>query len=248
MAHEGVLFMLPHRTAAMNTALLEFSMSQAGRDMIDAAVHGVLQSHIQRVGQDLARIERCIEYAVVGARVLERLTGLKYQAVCGGGVIDCGQGHYLVLYPERQLRRKARSLADINEFHCWIEARHALADWAGRLEVVDFTCRHDRVVAGMCGVPYERHDAQDYLWAWNDELAPLPVPLRQRLPPAAQGWLWRDERCSVLLQQYALLHCATFDLLSEEVLAVLRASMAAAAPIASTGAAWAPQNFSSARR
>lgn len=199
----------------------ELSLPLLLRDRLDHALHTVMVAQAQRVGQNLALEGRCAEYALVGARVLAQLAGVECEAVAGGELLDCGDGRYLRLFPERRMRRIARDLSELKEFHCWIEVRRTSADGAPRIELVDFTSRHDREVALMYGVDYRRATPPDYLWCWRDEMPPPPAEAHAGRAGGERAWMWRDARCCELLRRYERRHDAIFALLAREVLLFL---------------------------
>lgn len=128
---------------------------------------------------------RCADYAIVGARVLSMLTGVRYRPVAGGEVMDFGGGNLFALCSTRERRRAARHLSQLARYHCWIEARHTDADGRARTEVIDFTMRHDARVASMVGMPFTGSRGT-YWWGWDDEHI-VPAELRDHPAFAKQG-------------------------------------------------------------
>ncbi|MFX7784309.1 hypothetical protein ABTJ92_18970, partial [Acinetobacter baumannii] len=104
----------------------------------------------------------------------------------------------------RKARRSARKLSELKDYHCWIEALHPMPDGSLRREIIDFTMRHDPLVAEVCGLPFTRSHRHDYLWAWQEEIAPLPLAARAQLPPQSRSgdWMWVDQDCLRLLKKY----------------------------------------------
>ncbi len=124
---------------------------------IHAALHSVIDAVVHRSVSEATTKNgymRCADYAIVGARVLSMPTGARYRPVAGGEVLDFGDGKLFVLGSTRERRRAAKHLSQLARYHCWIEARHTDADGRARTEVIDFTMRHDAMVASMVGVPF----------------------------------------------------------------------------------------------
>src|SRR5450830_845812 len=131
-----------------------FTLSPLIRSWIDEALNFVMEKAAVEAGLKAGTLGRCADYAIVGARVLSRLSGHPYVAVSGGELIDCGGGRFIVLFPARSARRRARRLSDLKDYHCWIQSTHITPEGDARLEWIDFTIRHDGLVADMLGVSY----------------------------------------------------------------------------------------------
>lgn len=176
----------------------DLPVPQLLRQAVDSAIQNVLG----RVYAGDA-FGRCATYSIVGAQVLSQVLARPYQPVSGGQVLDCGSGLYLVLYPTREARRRARQLVEMTEYHCWVEAQHPVEGLpVPRVEVVDFTARHDAATAALFGVPFTRRHAPAYIWEWADVLArSFPDSLREH--PDMRGrtpaWSWVDPQCTALL-------------------------------------------------
>lgn len=172
---------------------------------IRAALHPVIDEVVHRSVSEATTKDgymRCADYAIVGARVLSMLTGVRYRPVAGGEVMDFGSGNLFALCSTRERRRAARHLSQLARYHCWIEARHTDADGRARTEVIDFTMRHDARVASMVGMPFTGSRGT-YWWGWDDEHI-VPAELRDHPAFAKQGprWRWAERECTVLLRAY----------------------------------------------
>jgi hypothetical protein len=167
---------------------------------------------------------RCATYAIVGAQVLTRVLERPYQAVCGGQVLDCGRGIFIVFYPTREQRRRARQLSDLSDYHCWIEAyRASPGGGAQRREVVDFAARHDPASAALVGIPFERPEP-DFVWGWADVLdRQFPDSLRNHpdMRSRKPTWLWADPQLTGMLDQMACTQPDYYRRLVEAVIADL---------------------------
>ncbi|WP_374349504.1 hypothetical protein [Chitinimonas sp.] len=195
-------------------------VSPAIRTALDCAIQSVLG----RIYAQQA-LGRCATYAIVGARVLSEVLKHPYYPVCGGQVLDCGNGMYIVFYPGREERRRARRLGDMRDYHCWIQAQRKCAgSTRTRIEIVDFAARHDRASAEMLGVPFERASDLDYLWVWEDVQA-LAFPDSLRSHPDMRSrrpaWQWVDEKCTRLLLDMQAAQPGFYRQLSEAVIASL---------------------------
>jgi len=180
-----------------NTPILTAPLHPALQPTIDEVVHRSVSEATTKDGY-----MRCADYAIVGAQFLTLLTGVSYRPVAGGEVMDFGDGNLYALCSTRKRRRSAKHLSQLARYHCWIEARHTDAGNSKRTEIVDFTMRHDAVVAGMVGMAYTRAH-QPYLWGWEDELG-VPAELRDHPAFAKQGpyWRWGERECTELLRAY----------------------------------------------
>lgn len=180
-------------------------VAPAMRDLIDEALNTVIEQAAADAGLSMGTLGRCADYALVGARVLSLLLGHPYVARSGGEVIDCGSGHYVVLHPGRDARRRAQRLSELKDYHCWIEALHPQPDGSMRREMIDFTTRHDPLVAAMFKLPYTRAHTPRYLWDWHANIVAVPPAARGRLPPGGRSgdWMWPDPDCQRLLDLYA---------------------------------------------
>lgn len=192
------------------------------RSLIDQTINSILEEAASSSGLEAGPIGRCGDYAIVGARVLTLLTRHPYVAVSGGELIDCGSGRYVVLNPSRTARRTARKLSEVREYHCWIQAQHEVAPNQTRLEIVDFTARHDEQVANMLGVPFTRTAAPSYLWDWEDAIGEVPEDARAHMNTTRKklDWLWEDANCTRLLHKYEKDYDVVFRRLT--ALAILR--------------------------
>ncbi|KVK90083.1 hypothetical protein [Burkholderia sp. MSMB1498] len=187
---------MQHESAA-NSPILTVPISLALRPVIDEVVHRSVSEATTKNGY-----MRCADYAIVGARVLTMLTGTRYRPVAGGEVMDFGDDTLFVLCSTRERRRAAKHLSQLARYHCWIEARHTDAAGLARTEVIDFTMRHDEIVASMVGMSFSRSH-QAYFWGWDDEHA-VPAELRDHPAFAKQGpyWRWAERECTTLLRAY----------------------------------------------
>jgi len=153
------------------------------RGLIDAAIHYSICNPPHGVASD--GFGRCADYAILGSRVLNRLTGGNYRTVAGSEYLDCGNGKLLLISADRKSRRKAMHLSQLSMFHCWIEASHLTAEGSPREEIVDFTVRHSHSTARQFGIPYALPSSVlPYQWIWRDELQ-RPDHLRDH--PQIQG-------------------------------------------------------------
>lgn len=190
------------------------------RDLIDDALNQVMEEAAGEARLSRGTLGRCADYALVGARVLRLLLKRPYVALSGGEIIDCGSGLYVALHPARHARRHARKLSELKDYHCWIEARHPMSDGSLRREIIDFTMRHDPLVATVCGLPFTRAEVRNYLWEWHEDIAPLPLAARAQLPPNSRSgdWMWTDHDCQRLLKRYEQDHAGLHDRLTGQVL------------------------------
>jgi len=214
---------------AANGAALTLPVAPALRNMIDAALNAVMEEAAAEARLTMGTLGRCADYALVGARVLRLLLNRPYTALSGGEIIDCGSGLYVALHPGRKARRSARKLSELKDYHCWIEALHPMPDGSLRREIIDFTMRHDPLVAEVCGLPFTRSHRHDYLWAWQEEIAPLPLAARAQLPPQSRSgdWMWVDQDCLRLLKKYEQDHEGLLARLTGQVLHKLVEAMQA---------------------
>ncbi|WKZ86469.1 hypothetical protein N5B55_05830 [Ralstonia pickettii] len=83
------------------------------------------------------------------------VTQQPYVAVSGSAVIECDGGQRIALQPSRANRRRARSLSQLDSYHCWIRAAYE-ANGVATQEVIDFTVRHDALVAKEYGYRISR--------------------------------------------------------------------------------------------
>ncbi|BEV14450.1 hypothetical protein HBDW_12380 [Herbaspirillum sp. DW155] len=210
-------------------AVLGFPVEPAMRHLIDAALNAVMEDAAAQARLTMGTLGRCADYALVGARVLRLLLNRPYTALSGGEIIDCGGGLYVALHPGRKARRSARKLSELKDYHCWIEALHPMPDGTVRREVIDFTARHDPLVASVCGLPFAREHVSNYLWAWHEDIAPLPLAARAQLPPQSRSgdWMWTDRDCLRLLKRYEQDHDGLLDHLTGQVLHKLVEAMQA---------------------
>jgi hypothetical protein len=207
---------LPIQPAAK--PIFEIPVPLAVRDFIDEALNTTLEeAHAHR---GVGPIGKCHEYAIVGARVLSLLLNHPYTAVAGGEAIDCGDGMFAVIFPSREARRKARHLSEISQFHCWIQATHTLAG-KQRLEIVDFTTRHDGEFARALNIGFTRHITENYLWDWSDAInSRIHEVLLDH--PSMRGLkkelMWIDRACTRLLHDHERESDAYFGNLTFKVL------------------------------
>lgn len=156
---------LPPRAS---TPIVTFPVAPSLRALIDKAVHATI-SHAYKGRRDDG-FGSCADYAIVGARVLSLLTEKPYRSVAGGELIDCGSGVVAVLTTDRRTRRSVKTLSELSRYHCWIECEH-IVNSKPRIELVDFTVRHDSLAARTLGLSYNRPEREPFLWCWRDELA-----------------------------------------------------------------------------
>ncbi|WP_432263086.1 hypothetical protein [Cupriavidus sp. TMH.W2] len=180
-----------------NRPILAAPVAPVLRHLIDDAVHRAVSGVTSKDGY-----MRCADYAIVGARVLTLLTQVTYRPVAGGEVMNFGDGMLYVLCSPRARRRNAKHLSQLSRYHCWIEGKHAYPDGSSRVEVVDFTVRHDHAAASEVGIPFKRmHEC--FLWTWKDEDV-VPPELHSH-PAFAKGglrWRWAERDCTDLLRAY----------------------------------------------
>ena len=100
--------------------------SEALKDLIDECLNHVLE--LEHLDRPQTTLGKCADYAVVGAAVLTQLFPGSFAVVAGSKIIDRGSGHYFVLSAARTVRRKARILEHLREYHCWIEYRPTDSD------------------------------------------------------------------------------------------------------------------------
>ncbi|GCB06650.1 hypothetical protein [Ralstonia sp. SET104] len=203
--------------------VLPVPVPPALRSLIDQAINSVLEDAALRARLTAGPVGRCADYAIVGARVLTLLTGHPYLAVAGGELIDCGSGRYIVLNPPRAARRVARKLSELKEYHCWIQSLHDASGSRRRLEIVDFTVRHDWDVAKLLGVPFTRSTADSYLWEWDDAIGEVPTQARVHVNTTRKkvDWLWEDANSTRLLRKYEKDYDALFRQLTALTIARL---------------------------
>jgi hypothetical protein len=206
----------------MQTAFVKVPVILALRPFIDEAIHSVIENAVLQAGLSNGALFRCADYAIVGARVLVKLTGHSYLAVAGKAIMHCGAGRFVVLSPTRTTRRQAATLSQVVGYHCWIQSLHPVGGGSPRLEMIDFTVRHDWATAKALGVPFTRRTDQCYLWDWSDALGQAPPELRTRLGAGsgAFGWMRKDAHCTRLLRKYEREYDAAFERLT--ALAVAR--------------------------
>lgn len=208
-----------HRHAAFQTidyCADDLSGTLVLRDLIDEALHFVITSNYPKTNQGLGK---CQVYAALGAKVISRILGRPFQAVAGGQITDFGGGMYAVSCPSRNERRKARCLEELSKYHCWIESVRTVPGQEGKIEIVDFTVRHDRLMAELLGHPYLIRHKRDYLWCWRDDLV-MPNELMNH--PELGGrkekfWVWKDERCTLLLKENEEKHELHYEAMAGEV-------------------------------
>lgn len=173
--------------------------------LIDEAINATLEAAASRARLPAGPVGRCADYAIVGAKLLTLLTNQPYRPVGGGGVVDCGQGRRIVLQPSRVSRRSARKLSQLNSYHCWIRASHFPDSDAFFEEIVDFTLRHDSLVAQQYGMPFLRMDTPAFLW----EAFPGGIPVKKGAAtrpgdtPGEAETHWEIQEIVQLVQQYA---------------------------------------------
>lgn len=182
---------------ANQTPILTAPVERALHPVIDEVVHRSVSEATTKDGY-----MRCADYAIVGAQLLTLLTGVRYRPVAGGEMMDFGDGNLYALCSTRERRRTAKHLSQLARYHCWIEARHAGTEGDVRTEIVDFTMRHDALVAAEVGMPFSGVK-QTYLWGWTDEHK-VPAELHDHPAFAKQGphWRWPERECTELLRAY----------------------------------------------
>jgi hypothetical protein len=186
------------------------------RPFIDAAIHAVLEEAGRKAQLRSGVAFRCADYAILGARVLGKLTQHPYTAAAGKALIDCGAGRFLLFAPPRKTRRGTSTLSQVLGYHCWIESLYPVAGGQSRLEIIDFTIRHDAAAAAASAVPFTRPDDKLFLWDWSDAIEPPPQELGRKLGAGkrAAGWLWKDAASTRLVGKYELEYDAMFERLS----------------------------------
>ena len=186
------------------------------RDLIDEAIHFVVTQHYPRTNQGLGK---CQVYASLGAHVLRQIFGEPFLAVAGGQITDFGGGAYAVTFASRNERRQARTLEDLPDYHCWIQRVHRGNSRHERLEVVDFTLRHDPITAGLMGHHYLLHQARGYFWGWHDDLR-IPPQIMDRLGSGLRHkkyLIWKDEHSTQLLRENEARFAGHYELMAGEV-------------------------------
>jgi hypothetical protein len=186
------------------------------RPLVDEAVHSVLEGAVLQAGLSNGSAFRCADYAILGARVLGKLTGHGYIAVAGKAIVDCGGSQFLAFTPPRMARRRAVTFSEVLGYHCWIESLHPMPGGKPRLEIVDFTVRHDWAAAKALGVPFTRDNVKLYLWDWSDALKEPPPELHEHFGTGreASGWMWADAYSIRLLRKYETEYAAVFERLA----------------------------------
>jgi len=208
-----------HITPPPAKPIFEIPVPARLRTLIDESLNFTLEEIY--ADRFMGAFGKCADYAIVGARVLSKLLDQPYVPVAGGEIIDCGDGMFIVLFPSRTSRRNARNLSELMEFHCWIQSFHAVPDRKPRLELVDFTVRHDRDSAHALNVGFTRQPEENYLWDWSEELdREIPPAVRDHpaLRGRRKGWMWTDRACTRLLLKYEKENDAFFGKLTALVL------------------------------
>jgi hypothetical protein len=186
------------------------------RPFIDAAIHAVLEEAARKAALRGGVAFRCADYALLGSRVLGKLTKHPYTPVAGKALIDCGAGRFLLFSAPRKARRQTSTLSEVLGYHCWIESLYPVAGGDSRLEIIDFTIRHDAAAALASKVPFSRRDDKPFLWDWSDVIKPPPQDLCRNMGAGkrAAGWLWKDAASTRLLHKYEREYDATFERLA----------------------------------
>lgn len=186
------------------------------RPLLDAAIHSVLEDAARKIGLRDGLTYRCADYAILGARVLEKLTKHPYTVAAGKAIVDCGAGRFLLYAPSRTVRRQRTTLRRMSGYHCWIESLYPLPGGQSRLEIIDFTKRHDAAAASEAAVPITRLDDKLFLWNWSDAIEPVPPQFRRNMGAGkrAAGWLWKDAASTRLLRKYEREYNAMFEKLA----------------------------------
>ena len=170
--------------------------------LIDAALHYSICNPPHGIVGD--GFGRCADYAILGSRILNRLTAGGYHTVAGSEMLDCGEGKLLAISADRKSRRTATHLSQLSMFHCWIEAQHPVDAANFREEIIDFTVRHAHATARQLGVAYQLPPpAQPFQWIWRDALQ-LPDHLHghPRLRNIDASLKTADTDCTRLLHAY----------------------------------------------
>ncbi|WP_124644508.1 MULTISPECIES: hypothetical protein [Aquitalea] len=148
---------------------LEIRILLALRGIIDVALHSSI-SH-PPYGMLGDGFGRCADYAILGSRILKRLTGGGYHTVAGSEMLNCHEGKRLSISADRKSRRTATHLSPLSMFHCWIEAQHLVGTPNIREEIIDFIIRHAHATANQLGISYTlAPPSQPFQWIWRDEL------------------------------------------------------------------------------
>jgi len=191
---------ISYSTNAVEKPIFEMPVPLEIKDLIDESLNAVLEETYAH--RDIGPVGKCHDYAIVGARVLTLLLKHPYRPVSGGEILDCGDGIFTVVCPSRMARRQARHLSEIAHFHCWIQADHVV-DGRLRLEIVDFTARHDEEFARALNIDFTRAITENYLWDWSEtinERVPTPLRTHPAMRSLKKELMWVDRNCTRLLR------------------------------------------------
>lgn len=205
------------------SALMPAPIPRPAQALIDKAINATLEAAASRARLPAGPVGRCADYAIVGAKLLTLLTNQPYRPVGGGGVVDCGQGRCIVLQPSRTSRRSARKLSQLNSYHCWIRASHFRDSDAFFEEIIDFTLRHDSLVAQQYGQPFLRTDTPAYLWQAFPGGIPTKkgVAIRPGDMPGEAETHWEIPEIVQLVAQYQRDYIALFESLAAQAMGQL---------------------------
>lgn len=203
-----------------SAAILTFPVQRDVQVLLDQAIYQVMSARF--AGTPHQDFGKCAAYAIVGAQVLNLLTGAKCEAVCGGQIMDCGSDQYLVISPKREEIRNARNLSELSLYHCWIQVTPADFQSHEPL-IIDFTVRYDADSAKLLGKSYHQIATHHFLWEssrYFDKDIPQTIRHHPHLKHKERGWLWREARCERLLNKYSQQNRAQFTQMCADTLQI----------------------------